>query len=160
MVRLSLLSLPISNMDCRSGLAEDDPRCWLIRTRSRRSGCFPTILPWLPRLTPPPSEYQKLASLRAEADANAQRAEDAEAKVKRLEQDALQREQEIQSLQHKLTNLEADLDKSESKLAEAKVAHEEGRVHAESNEGLQRKIQLLEGELDIAEKNLRDTTEK
>jgi tropomyosin len=80
--------------------------------------------------------------------------------VKSLEQESLQREQEIQSLQHKLTNLEADLEKTETRLAEAKVGHEEGRLHAESNEGLQRKIQLLEGELDIAEKNLRDTTEK
>lgn len=103
---------------------------------------------------------QKLSSLRLEADNAVQRAEDAEAKNKKYEQLLLEKDQEITSLQHKLSVLDADLEKAESKLSEAKLHQEEGEQSKTTNEGLQRKIQLLEEELDAAEKNVKETVEK
>ncbi|GAA98397.1 hypothetical protein E5Q_05083 [Mixia osmundae IAM 14324] len=103
---------------------------------------------------------EKLASLRAEADANAERAEAAEAKNKTLEQEALQKDQQIASLNHKVQTLEADLDKIEAKVGDHKKAVEESETHKSASENLQRKIQLLEEELDHSEKNLKETTEK
>ncbi|KAL7009829.1 tropomyosin-2 [Cystobasidiomycetes sp. EMM_F5] len=102
----------------------------------------------------------RLAALRVEADTNATRAEEAEAKVKKLDHDILTKDQEIQSLQHKLSVAEADLEKLESSLKEHKSAKEEAGQHRDTNESLTRKISLLEEELDTAEKNLRETTDK
>lgn len=98
--------------------------------------------------------------LRAEADNAVTRAEEAEAKNKKYEQAILEKDQEITSLQHKLSILDAELEKAEAKLAESKVAQEEGEHSKTTNEGLIRKIQLLEEELDAAEKNVKETVEK
>ena len=87
-------------------------------------------------------------------------AEEAEAKNKKLEQLLLEKEQEISSLNHKLSVMDADLEKAEGKLTEAKAAQLEGESSKSVNEGLQRKIQLLEEELDAAEKNVKETVEK
>jgi len=103
---------------------------------------------------------EKLNALRAEADANVDRAEQAEALNKKFEQEILQKDQEIISLQHKLSVIDAELEKAESKLADAKVAREEGDASKSTNENLTRKIQLLEEELDTAEKNVKETVEK
>ena len=89
-----------------------------------------------------------------------ERAEAAEAKVKNLEQMLLSREQDVTSLQHKLSVAEADLDKSEAKAADAKRLSDEGETSRTTGEALQRKIQLLEGELDNAERNVKETVEK
>jgi tropomyosin, fungi type len=109
---------------------------------------------------PDPCKLQKLASLRAEADAAHERAEEAEAKNKKYEQLILERDQEISSLSHKLSLLDGDLEKAEKQLAESKHAQEEGVHHQTTNEGLVRKVQLLEDELDAAEKNVKETVEK
>jgi tropomyosin, fungi type len=101
-----------------------------------------------------------MQQLRNEADNAITRAEEAEAKVKKLEQALLERDQEITSLNHKLSVLDADLEKTEGKLADLKTAQEEGETSKTTNEGLQRKIQLLEEELDAAEKNVKETVEK
>lgn len=103
---------------------------------------------------------QKLNVLRLEADAAVDRAEAAEAKNKKLELELLARDQDITSLQHKLSLMDADLEKAEAKLADAKHAHEEGDSARSTAENLQRKIQILEEELDNAEKNLKETVEK
>lgn len=103
---------------------------------------------------------QKLASLRAESDAAVERAEAAEAKNKTYEQQILGKDQEIASLQHKLSLTEADLEKTETKLLELKGAHEEGEGAKTTSETLTRKVQLLEEELDAAEKNAKETVEK
>lgn len=103
---------------------------------------------------------QKLNSLRTEADASIARAEEAEAKNKKYEQEILTKDQDITSLSHKVSLLEADLEKTESKLTEAKAHHEEGETHKGANESLSRKLSVLEEELDVAEKNLKETTEK
>lgn len=101
-----------------------------------------------------------MTSLRLEADNAVTRAEAAEAKNKKLEQDILNRDQEIQSLTHRLTKAETELDKAEEKLKDAKTVHDEHETSRAANDGLVRKIQLLEEELDSAEKNLKETVER
>ena len=103
---------------------------------------------------------QKLNQLRSEADAALLRAEEAEAKNKKYEQEILQKDQEITSLNHKLSVLDAELEKTESALAEAKTAQADGESNKTQNEALLRKVQLLEEELDTAEKNVKETTER
>lgn len=72
----------------------------------------------------------------------------------------LVKDQEITSLQHKLSLAEEQVDKLEASLKEHKSAKEEVGQHRDTNESLTRKIALLEEELDNAEKNLRETTDK
>jgi len=72
----------------------------------------------------------------------------------------LQKDQEIQSLNHKLNVAEADLEKAEAKVADAKIVHEQGEMSKGTADNLSRKVQLLEEELDTAEKNVKDTMEK
>jgi len=103
---------------------------------------------------------QRLAALRTEADHAVTRAEDAEAKNKKYEQELLVKDQEISSLQHKLGLLEAELDKAESKLGDLKKAAAEGELGKTQTDALQRKIQLLEDELDTSEKHVKETVEK
>lgn len=101
-----------------------------------------------------------MASLRKEAEDAVSRAEDAEAKNKKLEHEILGKDQEITSLTHRLQLSEANLEKVEDKLKEAKSVRDEHEQSKTTNESLQRKIQLLEEELDSAEKNLKETTER
>lgn len=70
------------------------------------------------------------------------------------------KDQEIASLQHKLSNLETSLEATELKLKEHSAARADGDSSRTAMEGLERKISLLEGELDNAEKQLRETTDK
>ncbi|EIW79156.1 actin filament-coating protein tropomyosin [Coniophora puteana RWD-64-598 SS2] len=102
----------------------------------------------------------KLNSLRAEADNAVARAEEAETKTKKYEQQLLERDQEITSLTHRNAVLEEELEKAEGKVNELKAANQEGEGARTTNEGLNRKIQLLEEELDAAEKNVKETMEK
>lgn len=99
-------------------------------------------------------------AIRNEADSAIARAEEAEAKVKKLEQDNLNKEQEISSYKHRLGILEQENEKMEVELK----THKENSLNSVSSkttaDGLQRKVQLLEEELDAAEKNLKETMEK
>ena len=101
-----------------------------------------------------------MQALRAEVDTAVDRAEAAEAKIKVLEQELLQKEQENSSLTHKVSLLETELDKSEGKVADLKTAQANGELDKTTNDSLVRKIQLLEEELDAAEKNVKETVEK
>nr|XP_019048003.1 actin lateral binding protein [Kwoniella bestiolae CBS 10118]OCF26933.1 actin lateral binding protein [Kwoniella bestiolae CBS 10118] len=77
-----------------------------------------------------------------------------------LNQTLLERDQEIASLQHKLSLAESEVEKSENQIKDLKSASEEGETHKTTGENLARKVQLLEEELDKAEKDLKETTEK
>lgn len=99
-------------------------------------------------------------SLRAEADNAVLRAEEAEAKNKKYEQALLEKDQEITSLQHRLSSLDAEQEQTEAKLTELKKGLVDGESSKTSAEGLVRKVQLLEEELDAAEKNVKETAEK
>ena len=72
----------------------------------------------------------------------------------------LHKDQEIQSLQHKLGLLEGEVEKAESRLSEAKLASADGESSKSTAENMSRKVQLLEDELDTAEKNVKETMEK
>jgi Tropomyosin like len=103
---------------------------------------------------------QKMNSLRLEADENATKAEELKAKVKVLEQENLQKEQEITSLTHRNQLLEAEVEKLEKGLKDAQKAAVEGSEHGEKNENLTRRLQLLEEEAEAADKTLRETNDK
>lgn len=101
-----------------------------------------------------------MSALRKEADDAVARAETAEAQNKTHEQQLLEKEQAITSLNVQLARLEGLLEATESKLAQAKSAQEDGEHSRTTNDSLARKIVLLEEELDAAEKNVKETTEK
>lgn len=98
--------------------------------------------------------------LRLEADESATKVEELQKQVKILEQENLQKEHEITSLQHKNGALEAEVEKLENQIKDAKAIGEEGTQHATQNETLQRRLQLLEEEAEEADKNLRETNDK
>lgn len=99
-------------------------------------------------------------ALRLEADESGAKVEELSSKVKSLEQENLQKEQEITSLQHKNSVLEQEVDKLENLHKDAKAAADESAQHGTTNETLQRRLQLLEEEAETNDKNLRETNEK
>lgn len=103
---------------------------------------------------------QKMNTLRIEADEATAKVDQLQAKIKVLEQENLQKEQEIKSLTHKNGLLEAEVEKLESGIKEAKALADEGTQHGTHNETLQRRLQLLEEEAEEADKNLRETNDK
>lgn len=103
---------------------------------------------------------QKMNALRIEADENQTKAEEAQAKIKSLEQENLQKEQEITSLTHRNQLLEGEVEKLETGVKEAKNLAGESAQHGQQNETLTRRLQLLEEEAEEADKTLRETNEK
>ncbi|KXT13144.1 hypothetical protein AC579_5631 [Pseudocercospora musae] len=103
---------------------------------------------------------KRMAALRIEADESAAKAEELSAKVKTLEQENLQKEQEITSLQHKNSMLEQEVEKLEKLHGDAKAAADDSAQHGTQNEALTRKLQLLEEEAEENDKQLRETNEK
>lgn len=103
---------------------------------------------------------QKMNTLRIEADENAAKAEESKKRVKELEQDNLQKEQEITSLTHRNQLLETEVEKLETSIKEVKAAAGESSQHSQQNEALTRRLQLLEEEAESADKTLRETNEK
>jgi tropomyosin len=104
--------------------------------------------------------YQKLMQLREEAHSALTRAEDAEAKIKALEQTILEQEHEISSLQAQLSNVDDALGRAEDTASDAKAATREADESQSTIENLTRKITLLEEELDTAERHAKDTAER
>ena len=101
-----------------------------------------------------------MEALRVESDDSHAKVEELQAKVKTLEQENLQKEQEITSLQHKNSVLDKEVEKLEEMHGTAKKAADESAQHGTQNESLQRKVQLLEEEAEENDKNLRETNEK
>jgi len=101
-----------------------------------------------------------MIALRAEVDDVQAKNDELQAKIKVLEQENLQKEQEITSLNHQKNLLEQDVEKLETRLKEEKEAHVIGSNNSQELQNLQRKVQLLEEEAEEAEKNLRETNEK
>ena len=99
-------------------------------------------------------------SLRIEADENASKAEELKTKVKTLEQENLQKEQEITSLTHRNQLLEGEVEKLETGVKEAKALASESSQHGQQNEALTRRLQLLEEEAETSDKTLRETNDK
>ncbi|CAZ85026.1 unnamed protein product [Tuber melanosporum] len=103
---------------------------------------------------------EKMIALRAEVDDVQTKNDELQARIKVLEQENLQKEQEITSLNHQKNLLEADVEKLETRLKEEKEAHVIGSNNSQEMQNLQRKVALLEEEAEEAEKNLRETNEK
>lgn len=99
-------------------------------------------------------------NLRLEADTNAAQVEELKEKVKKLELDNMQKEQEITSLTHRNGVMEKEIEKLETGIKEAKTAADESSQHGTQNEALQRKLQVLEEEAEVADRNLRETNER
>ncbi|THH12275.1 hypothetical protein EW146_g7773 [Bondarzewia mesenterica] len=80
---------------------------------------------------------QKLTHLRTEADDAVARAEEAEAKNKKFDQLLLEKDQEVASLQHRLSVLEEELDSAEKN----------GKETVEKSRSLDVKVEHLERQL-------------
>ncbi|KAH9023236.1 actin filament-coating protein tropomyosin [Lactarius pseudohatsudake] len=100
---------------------------------------------------------EKLSNLRVEADTAIRRAEEAEAKNKKLEQALLERDQEIKSKDHRLDDLEKELEHISHVYKEASAKLHSGDIDAEHNE---RKLQRAEQERDTWEKKYEEAEKK
>jgi len=101
-----------------------------------------------------------MAALRVEADEANTSNEELKEKVKTLEAENLTKEQEIKSLNHKLTVLEERSDTLEEDVKKHKGLADNSASHSTQNESLTRRLQVLEDEAEQADRNLRETNEK
>lgn len=101
-----------------------------------------------------------MAALRQEIDELTAQKDELAAKVKALEQENLNKDQEIQSLTHRNSLLDSEVEKLEKSLSDAKSAADTGAAHGTELDSLNRKLQLLEEEAEESDKNLRETNEK
>lgn len=112
------------------------------------SSINPTLLP------------QKIASIRAEADAANARADEYEQKYKELERIQMSQEHDIISLANQNKHLEEDLEKAHEKIQQLKSLEQDEDDLKKEKDAAQRKITLLEEELEKSEKSLREATKK
>lgn len=103
---------------------------------------------------------QKIAIIRAEADAANARADEYEAKYKELEQIQMKQEHDIISLTNQNKHLEEDLELAQEKIKQLKTLEDDGDDLKKENDAAQRKITLLEQELENSELTIRETTKK
>ncbi|KAL9550512.1 hypothetical protein PS6_005504 [Mucor atramentarius] len=101
---------------------------------------------------------QKIAIIRAEADAANARADEYEAKYKELEQIQMKQEHDIISLTNQNKHLEEDLELAQEKIKQLKTLEDDGDDLKKENDAAQRKITLLEQELENSELTIRETT--
>jgi tropomyosin, fungi type len=101
-----------------------------------------------------------MTALRKEADEAHTENEDLKAKNKKLEQENLDKEQEIKSLTHKNQVLESDVEKLELSVTDHKTRADETTQHSTQNESLTRRLAVLEEEAESADRTLRETNEK
>ena len=103
---------------------------------------------------------QKIALIRAEADAANARADEYEAKYKELEQVQMKQEHDIISLSNQNKHLEEDLELAQEKILQLKSLEDGEDDLKKENDAAQRKITLLEQELENSELTIRETTKK
>lgn len=103
---------------------------------------------------------QKMQALRLEADDSAARAEEYKAKLKALETENTQKEQEITSLSHRNQVLESEVEKLETSVKTFKEEAGAGAAAGTQAESLQRKIQVLEEEAEESDRTIRELNEK
>lgn len=101
-----------------------------------------------------------METLRRNADEASARAEELQSKVKALEQENLNKDDDIRSLQNQNQMLADENAKLVANLKEAKTTADESAQQGTQIETLQRRIQLLEDEAEEADKNLRETNDK
>lgn len=103
---------------------------------------------------------EKMNQLRLEADDAHSVVEELKNKVKTLEHENMQKEQEITSLTHRNNLMESQLEKMEVDMKEAKEQVSKSAQHDTQNEALQRRVHLLEEENEKADKELREAHEQ
>ncbi|ORX53608.1 hypothetical protein DM01DRAFT_1322582 [Hesseltinella vesiculosa] len=81
-----------------------------------------------------------------------------ELRIKQLEEEKMQQEHEIISLNNKNRHLEEDLEKAQGKIEQLKTLESEDDDLKKANDAAQRRITLLEQELEESDKSLKDTT--
>lgn len=101
-----------------------------------------------------------MQALRVEADESANKAEEFKNKVKALEAENTQKEQEITSLTHKNQVLEGEVEKLEALVKTFKEEAGAGAAAGTQAETLQRKIQVLEEEAEESDRTIRELNEK
>jgi tropomyosin len=99
-------------------------------------------------------------ALRIEADDSAAKAEEYKARVKTLESETTQKEQEITSLTHKNQVLESEVEKLEGQVKTYKDEAGAGAAAGTQAESLTRKIQVLEEEAEESDRTIRELNEK
>lgn len=103
---------------------------------------------------------EKLSSLKLEADTAQEKLEEAEARIKQLEEDNLSKEQEINSYVHKTSTLEKENEKLESQLDEQKKLANEGIAHSSAKDALSTRNSELETQLDDATSKNKELSDK
>lgn len=101
-----------------------------------------------------------MQQLRIQADESSAKVDELTAKVKKLEQENLAKEQEITSLTHKLSTHETDIEKLETTNKDLKEQLDHVGQSSNQSEALQRRLQILEEEAEEADKNIRETNDK
>jgi tropomyosin len=101
-----------------------------------------------------------MQALRLEADDSAQKAEEYKNKLKTLETENTQKEQEITSLSHKNQVLESEVEKLEGQVKTFKDEAGAGAGASSQVEAMQRKIQVLEEEAEESDRTIRELNEK
>jgi len=99
-------------------------------------------------------------TLRLEAEAYQEKNAELASKIKALEQENLQKEQEITSLSHRNQLLEDNNEKLEVQVKELKASADSGATSSQELESLKRKVQLLEDEAEESDKCMRAANEK
>lgn len=99
-------------------------------------------------------------ALRIEADDSAARADEYKGRVKTLEAENTQKDQEITSLTHKNQVLEAEVEKLEGQVKTYKDEAGAGAAAGTQAESMQRKIQVLEEEAEESDRTIRELNEK
>ncbi|KAJ2134053.1 tropomyosin-2 [Coemansia sp. RSA 678] len=103
---------------------------------------------------------EKLATLRAEIDAANERAETAEQALKQLEDQQTDRDQELISYQNRIRRLEDEAQMREDQLDEAKQFQRDNEATLNESDVLVKKVVTLEERFDDTESKLREALEK
>ncbi|KAJ2498999.1 hypothetical protein GGH96_003858 [Coemansia sp. RSA 1972] len=103
---------------------------------------------------------EKLATLRAEIDAANERAETAEQALKQLEDQQTDRDQELISYQNRIRRLEEEAQVREDQLDEAKQFQRDNEATLNESDVLVKKVVTLEERFDDTENKLREALEK
>ncbi|KAJ2780818.1 tropomyosin-2 [Coemansia javaensis] len=103
---------------------------------------------------------EKIASLRAEIDAAVERAETAEQALKQLTDQQTERDQEVISYQNRIKRLEEEAQVREEQLDEAKQIQRDSEATLNESDAVLKKASSLEEKLDETENQLREALER
>jgi len=103
---------------------------------------------------------EKLNALRDENEKARARADDAEALAASLKEELSKKDQEIFTLNNKISNLEMDISRADKRNEELTIAKNESDGDRTRLEELQRKLQMVEEQLEEKERLFNESNEK